>query len=718
VNTSSSGPPTFRFGAFELDPRAGELRKKGMKIKLQGQPVEILVMLLERSGATITREELQKKLWPADTFVDFEQGLNNAMNRLRAALDDDAESPRFIQTLPRHGYRFIGTVNGAGHGLAADSPSPLSARWLRFRWPAVAAFALIILVLVLSVLRSQPPPPPKIIGITQLTSDGREKSGYVATDGLRIYFSEQVDDHWTVAAVSSSGGQVVPIRTPVTDALLLNISPDRSELLVGEGGDLVEMPLWLVPILGGPPRRLGSMLAHSGAWSPNGRKFVYANGSALYLTKPDGTGPQELVRGDSDPSILAVLPTWSPDGSRVRFTLHHTVKNVGALWEITADGKNLHQVLPGWQSLPMHGGGFWTADGRYYLFSSWKGLSTVSYTTFGTAPAFEIWAIREKTNMLGNRSSVPIQLTVGPLHFSGPIPSLDGKALFATSLQSRGELMRYDVRTRHLSPYLSGISAQGVNFSKDGAWMTYVTFPQGELWRCRTDQSERLQLTFPPMVVHDPHWAPDGKRIAYSGLQAGGQWQLYLVSADGGSSQRLLPESEAGIDPTWSRDGNSLLFGQPPHVAADMNNVPQILKILNLQTRRVSVVPGSEGLHGPRWSPDGRYISATSGSGLVLFDVATQKWIEQVRGMSAGWQAWSRDARYVYFLGGYLFGAGPGIFRVAVNNSNKLEKVLSLKDFRPAGSFGAWLSLTPDDDPLVLRDVGPPEIYALSWEAP
>jgi DNA-binding winged helix-turn-helix (wHTH) protein len=105
VKTSSSVPPALRFGVFELDPRAGELRKKGMKIRLQGQPVEILVMLLEQPGETITREELQKKLWPADTFVDFEQGLNNAMKRLRAALDDDAESPHFIETLPRHGYR-------------------------------------------------------------------------------------------------------------------------------------------------------------------------------------------------------------------------------------------------------------------------------------------------------------------------------------------------------------------------------------------------------------------------------------------------------------------------------------------------------------------------------------------------------------------------------------------------------------------------------------
>ena len=93
MKSSSSAPPTLRFGVFQLDLRAGELRKQGMKIRLQGQPVEILVMLLERQGETVTREELQKKLWPADTFVDFEQGLNNAMKRLRAALDDDAENP-------------------------------------------------------------------------------------------------------------------------------------------------------------------------------------------------------------------------------------------------------------------------------------------------------------------------------------------------------------------------------------------------------------------------------------------------------------------------------------------------------------------------------------------------------------------------------------------------------------------------------------------------
>ena len=151
MKTSSSVPPTFRFGVFELDPRAGELRKKGMKIRLQGQPVEILVMLLERSGETVTREELQKKLWPADTFVDFEQGLNNAMKRLRAALDDDAESPHFIETLPRHGYRFIGTLNGVGH--AASPEAPLARRLgIRVRLALLTILSLLTVTAVLLAL--------------------------------------------------------------------------------------------------------------------------------------------------------------------------------------------------------------------------------------------------------------------------------------------------------------------------------------------------------------------------------------------------------------------------------------------------------------------------------------------------------------------------------------------------------------------------------------
>lgn len=151
MKNASLLPHTFRFGVFELNPSAKELRKQGMRIRLHGQPVEILTMLLERPGELITREELQKKLWPADTFVDFEQGLNNAMKRLRAALDDDAQTPRFIETLPRRGYRFIGTLNGVGQAASPEAP-PARRLGIRVRLALLTLLSLLTLTAVLLAL--------------------------------------------------------------------------------------------------------------------------------------------------------------------------------------------------------------------------------------------------------------------------------------------------------------------------------------------------------------------------------------------------------------------------------------------------------------------------------------------------------------------------------------------------------------------------------------
>ncbi len=193
VKTSSSVPPTLRFGVFELDPQAGELRKKGMKIRLQGQPVEILAMLLQRPGETITREELQKKLWPVDTFVDFEQGLNNAIKRLRASLDDSAENPHFIETLPRHGYRFIGSVNGLEQVPAerAKTTRSAGASILRAALGIVAILALAAVLVGLNVrgwrdrlfMRS-PKPQIQAIAVLPLTNlSGDPEQEYFA-DGM------------------------------------------------------------------------------------------------------------------------------------------------------------------------------------------------------------------------------------------------------------------------------------------------------------------------------------------------------------------------------------------------------------------------------------------------------------------------------------------------------------------------------------------------------
>src|SRR3989441_2920842 len=193
VKTSSSVPLTLRFGVFELDPQAGELRKKGMQIRLQGQPVEILAMLLQRPGETITREELQKKLWPADTFVDFEQGLNNAMKRLRESLDDSAENPHFIETLPRHGYRFIGSVNGLEQVPAerAKTTRSAGASILRAALGIVAILAVAAVLVGLNVrgwrdrlLKSAPKPKIQALAVLPLTNlSGDPEQEYFA-DGM------------------------------------------------------------------------------------------------------------------------------------------------------------------------------------------------------------------------------------------------------------------------------------------------------------------------------------------------------------------------------------------------------------------------------------------------------------------------------------------------------------------------------------------------------
>jgi DNA-binding winged helix-turn-helix (wHTH) protein len=190
VKTSASPSPVTRFGVFELDLQSRELRKQGMKIRLQGQPIEILAILLERPGEIVTRDELRKKLWQADTFVDFEQGLNNAMKRLRAALDDNAESPHFIETLPRRGYRFIGAVNSNGQTPTADVGMPaLQVKpGLRSALSLLAA-SIALVALALWWVSKIEPPPPRITSTVQLTSDGRVKCfGSIATDGVRVYF--------------------------------------------------------------------------------------------------------------------------------------------------------------------------------------------------------------------------------------------------------------------------------------------------------------------------------------------------------------------------------------------------------------------------------------------------------------------------------------------------------------------------------------------------
>src|SRR5438477_4495981 len=158
----------------------------------------------------------------------------------------------------------------------------------------------------------------------------------------------------------------------------------------------------------------------------------------------------------------------------------------------------------------------------------------------------------------------PIAVTTGPMNFYAPLPSTDGKKLYVLGEQPRGELVRYDPKSGQFVPILSGISAQGVDYSRNGEWVAYVSYPDGTLWRCKADGSQRLQLTFSPMRTAWPRWSPEGKRIAFTATSPGKPWKIHLISSDGGNPQEVLPTDRDESQPNWSPDGNLLVFGRNP----------------------------------------------------------------------------------------------------------------------------------------------------------
>ncbi len=498
---------------------------------------------------------------------------------------------------------------------------------------------------------------------------------------------------------SVTGGEAVPFsqRLDTQNANLSGISTDGSQLLVHIGqGTNNEGPLWVIPVLGGPRHRVGDLAAYDATWSSDGQTMVYTKGYDLYLARSDGSEPRKLVTTTGPPS----WPRWSPDQKRLRFTLLGTKTQTFSLWEVSADGANLHPLLSGWSNPHNECCGTWTLDGKYFLFQATRNGRT------------NIWAVREDGSWLRNDSQEPVQLTYGPLNFLGPVPSKDGKRLFVIGSQPHGELARYDATSGQLVPYLGGISANDVSFSKDGQWVAYSAFPEGNVWRSKIDGSERLQLTFAPMQALLPRWSPDGKQIAFQGITPDKPWTMYLISADGGSLQEVAPgDGDIG----WSSDGQSLVFGDTPLFFEPGPSRRLAIHVMDLKTRQVSTLPGSEGLYGPRWSPDGRMIAALRAGSetLLVFDLPTRKWTELER-IYVGYPSWSRDSTYVYFDSPV---GEPGLYRLRVAD-HKLEKLFSLKNVRFAGTIGGWTGLAPDDSPLLLRDVGSQEIYALDWEAP
>jgi serine/threonine protein kinase/Tol biopolymer transport system component len=585
------------------------------------------------------------------------------------------------------------SLPSSAHPILKGAPNR---HWLAL---AAAAFVVVLGASVLAYFRMQPAPAPKVANYLQLTHDGQQKS-LIGTDGSRLYLSlgevraGSFASHG-VAELSATGGE--PRKLPILpspDLVPLDLSPDGSELLVVDGqGAPPKGPLWRLPILGGSPRKLADIVAETAAWSPDGKMLAYTNLGDLFVAKADGTQSRKVlsVKGD------IVNVTWSPDASHLRFDSSETAGTVGQqlAWEVSVSGTDLHRLLAGWHDPPDECCGKWTPDGKYFVFQSSR----------------QIWALPKMDGFLRSEPK-PVQLTFSPLSLSAPLPSKDGKKLFMIGQSYRGELMRYDAKSSQFSPFLGGISAEYVAFSKDGQWVTYVSYREGTLWRSRLDGSERLQLTYAPMSPVLPRWSPDGKHIIFFefALSADKPARIYEVSPDGGAPRLLLPDDHAQqLDPNWSPDGSKIVF------AGESNDPISAIRILDVANRQTSSLPESQGLYSPRWSPDGRYISAFSADSktLLLFDSRTQKWAELANG-SLSWLNWSHDGQYVYVLD---YRGKVAVVRIRVSD-HKTEQVVDLKNFATTGRYGGCLTLTPDDSPLLLRDTGTQDVYSVDWEQP
>jgi Tol biopolymer transport system component len=545
---------------------------------------------------------------------------------------------------------------------------------------------------------------PQLLGFTQLTNDGLKKSNGLPllTDGARVYFWEDRGAGMVLASVPVDGGEVAEVSLP-PGFWATDISKNGSEFLGNATTPAGQKSLATLPTSGQslhwliqpPNQNSRAQWRPDGSWSPDGNKVVFAGLNNVFEARADGSGLRKIADLDGWVS----WPRWSPDGRVLCLSVEKPKAEKYRLWGMNADGTGLHP-------LTFPGGGFtevrsgeWTPDGKFFVFEAVQ------------AGRHDVWAIRVRDGRFWAGHAKPVRLTSGPLNYHFPLPSRDGEQIFVLGEQTRGELMRFDLKSRAFSDFLGGISAAEVDFSRDGQWVAYVTYPDYTLWRARANGSDTRQLTFPPLEAREPHWSPDGRQIAFQGISHNARFKVYLVSSDGGPIREAVPGGGEESVATWFPDGTSLIYDEPlyRHDASEM-----FIHRLDLKTGKTYKIPGSGGMWTARLSPDGRYIATLEGTTaanshhLFVLDATTGRQILTVTMADQLHEpTWSLDSKYVYFA--VLDSPAPALYRVGVRD-RRLKRIASLKGFPVAG---LWTGVAPDASPLLLRDISTEEIYSL-----
>jgi len=522
----SVGQGTRRFGLFELDLRAGELRRQGLKVKLQEQPFQLLAQLLEKPGEVITREELRNRLWPADTFVDFDHSLNTAaIRRLRDALGDSAENPRFVETVARRGYRFLAPVssgngNGAIHAQpTAVEPAPLPATRFHIWWILAGASAIVLILLGIKfglfLAQQHSPDSIRTSPLTANPADDRVRAAAISRDGKYLAFSDETGFY--VRQIDT--GETHPIALPQRmTATSVGWFPDNMHLVVALSDPNQPLGLWEISTLGGSARKL----IDDGRFpvvSPDGKQIAYLTGKKLReqlrLIGADGTAPRKLVGDDGD--LFGAL-AWSPNGAKIAYTRARFVYGFGAKGVIEiVDVYGQHAssvVLPVISVLSLAGldGPLsWTSDGRL------------------------IYSVLE------------------------PRPRQLDSNLWSVALDGQNKPILPAVRLTNDSGAVLSVSASG-----DSKRIVYLKgIPQPDVYVAKLEGSsiigEPQRITLDDRQDFPFDWTADSKAVIFMSDRTG-NFNIYKQAVDQAIPDVLVGGNQPVAQPRMSSDGTQLLY--------------------------------------------------------------------------------------------------------------------------------------------------------------
>jgi len=578
----------IRFGLFEAELQSGELRKNGLKIKLQEQPFRVLSLLLERAGEVVTREDLRQQLWSTDTFVDFEHSLNSSVKKLRQALEDSAENPRFVETLARRGYRFIAPVERIHRSSSAENASPtvsaLSAAHEQLPFPpgvadkfsepgkpavktrrriwlaALLIFAVAGAAWLWQGYHRSGRSDLALTKISRLTSlPGIERDGALSPDGRQLAFAwkgESGEDFDIYIQLIDAGSPVKLTDGPANDFCPVWSPDGRYVAFARSFGD--ESGFYVAPFMGGQERKLTDAVflwppfLRVLDWSPDGRLLAVVDKESpqdpfsIFLISVETRDKWKLTsplvsaspEGDS-------CPVFSPDGRSLAFS-----RGAGStfrdIFVMPVEGGEPKRLVSGQLTYGLD----WTSD-REIIFSA----------AVGAGARRRLW----RTS--ASRDSARL-VTVGGEFALNPTVSTQGSSLIYTEWINSSAIWQIDLAgSKQINPQPLVSSTQVENspqFSPDGKGVVFASTRTGsyEIWTCDSDGGNPQRLTFfGGPLTGTPRWSPDGRQIVFdSRPQGSSSSDIFLIAADGGSYRSLTPETADDIAPSWSGDGRWIYF--------------------------------------------------------------------------------------------------------------------------------------------------------------